>query len=150
MLMWCFIYLFIIIIFLSFNVSVVIAVDTPIKWRPYVPKHLKPQLKDFYTETWDAMIEVPLEHPNEFNDFQESEKHFQIYVRRFSHVRSAKKHLWLISGGPGSSTSGIERALSIRLPDTAVYIMDNRGLGHSNRYGYFNIFASLDAYFCIM
>lgn len=119
------------------------AIDESIEWRPYSPRHLKVQLKNFYTFTWDAMIQVPLEHPNKYNEYRQTEdanKSFQIYVRRFSRVRDAKKHLWLISGGPGSSTSGIERALNILLPDTAIYIMDNRGLGHSNRYYFIQVY----------
>lgn len=99
-----------------------------IYWIKYDAKFMKPAARDFYKYTWDAIITVPQSRSHTSSD----KDTFEIYVRKFSRVENVKKHLWLISGGPGSSTSGIEKALSVLLPDTAIYLMDNRGLGRSN------------------
>lgn len=116
--------------------------DAGIQWKRYPATHLKAGIKDFYKETWDAEIEVPMHHysvyKKETNKDMDMDsivlnKKLKIYVRKFSHEMKAKKHLWLISGGPGSSSSGIERALNVKLPDTAIYLMDNRGLDRSHK-----------------
>ena len=99
-----------------------------IQWKEYDGKHLKPATREFYRYAWDMYISVPRKHSDT------SSPVFDIYVRKFSATpERTRKHLWLISGGPGSSTSGIERALTVKLMDTTIYIMDNRGLGHSHK-----------------
>ena len=115
--------------------------DSAIKWKKYTETQLQSGIKEFYTESWDAEIEVPMQRSKQMqtydidNDESESlKKNIKIYVRKFSHTEKVTRHLWLISGGPGSSTSGIERALSVKLLDTAIYLMDNRGLGRSHKY----------------
>lgn len=115
------------------------AVDA-ISWKPYEAKHLKPAMREYYRFAMDAMIPVPQSHATIETSEDESVSDpvytpkFDIYVRKFSRSNHrTRKHLWLISGGPGSSTSGIERALSVQLADTTIYIMDNRGLGHSHK-----------------
>lgn len=105
------------------------AIVGEIQWRDYDPKFLESPTREFYTNSWDALIPVPQIHSDDSTG-----KVFHLYVRKFSRELRARKHLWLISGGPGSSTSGIERALNTQLPDTAIYLMDNRGLGHSHKY----------------
>ena len=100
-----------------------------IQWKNYDGRYLKPRTREFYKYSWDVYIPVPQQH-----SLRDSPT-FDIYVRKFSSTREkTSNHLWLISGGPGSSTSGIERALSVQLTDTTIYIMDNRGLGHSHEY----------------
>ena len=113
---------------------VVLARLKEIEWKTYYAKHLKTSTREFYKEAFDAMIPVPMQHvPATTTTNQNEPGHFNIYVRRFSDGGpKVKRHLWLIPGGPGCSTSGVERALSVQLPDTAIYIMDNRGLGHSH------------------
>lgn len=109
------------------NISIVLAGDL-INWRKYDAKSMKPAIRNYYKYAWDTKISVPQVH----SEPKANEKTFDIYVRKFSSNKTATKHLWLISGGPGSSTSGIERALDVMLPDTAIYLMDNRGLGESH------------------
>lgn len=98
-----------------------------IKWNKYDAPLMKPVVRGYYKYAWDTKIAVPRTHTVPGNP-----ERFEIYVRKFSRIEDAKKHLWLISGGPGSSTSGIEKALTVMLPDTAIYLMDNRGLGQSH------------------
>ena len=116
-----------------------------IQWEDYDGRHLKPNTKEFYRYSWDSYIPIPRRHS------LPKSSTFDIYVRKFSPTRErTRRHLWLISGGPGSSTSGIERALTVKMADTTIYIMDNRGLGHSHKYNIHNfsviklIFCSLD------
>lgn len=99
-----------------------------IRWNNYDGKFLKPNTRAFYRHAWDVYLPVPQNYSIPDSSI------FNIYVRKFSPSRErTRNHLWLISGGPGSSTSGIERALSVQLADTTIYIMDNRGLGHSHQ-----------------
>ena len=98
-----------------------------INWKKYDAKSMKATTRDYYKYSWDTKITVPRKH----SETEENTETFEIYVRKFSRNKTSTKHLWLISGGPGSSTSGIEKALSVMLPDTAIYLMDNRGLGES-------------------
>ena len=111
--------------------------STTIHWNPYEATHLKPSVREYYKNTQYAMIPVPQIHDDNPSDVQDEEGTtgtFNVYVRKFSRSeKRTRKHLWLISGGPGSSTSGIERALNLNLFDTTIYIMDNRGLGHSQQ-----------------
>lgn len=106
-----------------------------IEWDTYKPQYLKSTTADFYTHSWYTNIMVPMSHalwrdrPEEIRD-----RSLSIYVRKFSNTLTPRNHIWLISGGPGSPTSGIEKALSLQIKDTAVYLMDNRGLGRSERY----------------
>lgn len=116
------------LIFLFENVVDTFETDL-INWRRYDAKSMKPTIRDYYKYSWDTKIAVPRRH----SDYEkEDTETFDIYVRKFSRNKTAMKHLWLISGGPGSSTSGIEKALNVMLPDTAIYLMDNRGLGESH------------------
>lgn len=143
-------YLKIIFVFVLFLIQ---PADLAIQWKKYTETQLQAGIKEFYTESWDAEIEVPMQRSKANNQMQikdvdnnESEnlkKKIKIYVRKFSHTKKVTRHLWLISGGPGSSTSGIERALNVKLPDTAIYLMDNRGLGRSHKYQTSNYIRSL-------
>ena len=116
-----------VLLWLNINDTLFASDSDIIKWKKYDAKFMKPTVRDYYKYSWDTKITVPRTHSDDTETGT-----FEIYVRKFSHVEMAKKHLWLVSGGPGSSTSGIERALSVMLPDTAIYIMDNRGLGESH------------------
>lgn len=104
-----------------------VATDS-INWQKYEAKSMRPTIRDYYKYSWDTKVSVPKKHSGNKEDTET----FQIYIRKFSRNKIVTKHLWLISGGPGSSTSGIEKALNVMLPDTAIYLMDNRGLGESH------------------
>lgn len=99
-----------------------------INWKKYDAKSMQATTRDYYKYCWDTKITVPRKH----SELEKNKETFEIYVRKFSRNKTSTKHLWLISGGPGSSTSGIEKALTVMLPDTAIYLMDNRGLGESH------------------
>lgn len=100
-----------------------------IDWKEYDAKHMKSTVREYYRYAMDARIRVPQRHK-----YSKDPKYFDLYVRKFSRSEQrTRRHLWLLSGGPGTSTSGIERALNVQLPDTTIYIMDNRGLGHSHK-----------------
>ena len=100
-----------------------------IGWQSYSPKFLKPEAASFYQFRWEAHVPVPLSHLPWHRQRDETRgKSIQVYIRKFSQTPYPKRHVWFITGGPGCSTDGVERALSTQLPDTAIYLMDNRGL----------------------
>lgn len=126
----------IIIFLMQFYIEMVDAgkPDDYIDWKVYDAKHLKPSIREYYKCAMDARIRVPQRHGDATRNENDSVPAFDLYVRKFSRsARRTHRHLWLISGGPGSSTSGIERALNLQISDTTIYIMDSRGLGHSHK-----------------
>lgn len=123
--------LFTVIIILCRRVICAQNADSLIKWERYDPAHLKESMRAFYKYNSYSYIAVPQVHESAGGDSDVGI--FHIYVRKFSATPHPENHIWMISGGPGCSTSGVERALSVQLPNTAVYIMDTRGLGHSHK-----------------
>jgi hypothetical protein len=100
-----------------------------ISWKIYSPKYLKSDAASFYQFRWEALVPVPLSHLPWHRQGEETRGlSINVYIRKFSQTPYPKKHVWFITGGPGCATDGVERALSVQLPDTAVYLMDNRGL----------------------
>lgn len=107
-------------------------VSSTIKWQPYHPKYLSADAAKFYTYRSDAIVSAPLSHlPWHRQQLQTRGKSIKLYIRKFSRTPFPQKHIWFITGGPGCSTDGVERALSVKLPDAAIYLMDNRGLEQS-------------------
>ncbi len=112
-----------------FDISFAMYFTSKINWQPYSPKFLSPETTSFYRFRWEATIPVPLSHLPWHRQGEETRgKSITLYVRKFSQTPYPTRHVWFITGGPGCSTDGVERALSTHLTDTAVYLMDNRGL----------------------
>ena len=76
------------------------------------------------------MLSAPLDHASPGGES------IDVHIARRPAKTTAKRQLWLLSGGPGQGGNiwhGVVSLLAERMPDTDVMVIDHRGTGHSTR-----------------
>lgn len=63
-----------------------------------------------------------------------STESIKIYIERYTHtISDPDNHLILLAGGPGQRSAVWKSDLPHLIPDTTIYLLEQRGVGHSSR-----------------